>query len=132
MLYRLNLILKSNPGLALSRQKQILRSKRNKNLQKQSNEDLFIQILNAWLHFANSDFPTPTSIEEVLDQPTFLKSHTKLHFSSDNSYFYCIPPRTFSDIFTIIRDLMKFDEKLVFLPPTIREYINLLEALTEN
>ena len=47
MLYRLNLILNSNQGLALFRQKQILRSNRHKNLQKQNNEDLFIQLLNS-------------------------------------------------------------------------------------
>ena len=45
-------------------------------------------MLNAWLHFTNNDFRTPTSIEEILDQPLFLNSHTKLDFSSNNPYFY--------------------------------------------
>ena len=60
MLYWLNidLILNSNQGLALFRQKQILRYNRHKNLQKQNNEDFFIQLLNAWLHFTNNKFPT--------------------------------------------------------------------------
>ena len=59
MLYPLNLILDSNQGLALFRQKQIFRSNRHRNLQKQNNEDFFIQLRNAWLHFTNSNFPTP-------------------------------------------------------------------------
>ena len=46
MLYRLNLILKSNQGLVSFRQKQILRSNRHKNLQKQNTEDFFIQLFN--------------------------------------------------------------------------------------
>ena len=46
MLYRLNLILISNQGLALFRQKQIL-----KKFLKQNDKDFFIQLLNAWLHF---------------------------------------------------------------------------------
>ena len=108
MLYQLNLILNSNQGLALVRQKQILRSNRHKNFQKQNNKDFFIQLLNAWLHFTNNNFRTPTSIEEILDQPMFLNPHTKLDFSSDNPYFYCIPPRNISDKFTIIRDLCRF------------------------
>ena len=67
MLYRLNLILNSNQGLALFRQNQILRSIRHKNLQNHNNEDFFIQMLNAWLYFTNNNFPTPTSIDEILD-----------------------------------------------------------------
>ena len=49
MLYRLNidLILNSNQALALFRQKRIVRYNRHKKLQKQNNEDLFIQLLNA-------------------------------------------------------------------------------------
>ena len=40
MLYRLNLTLNSNQGLALFRKKQNLKSNRHKNLQKRNNEDL--------------------------------------------------------------------------------------------
>ena len=75
MLYRLNLILNFNQGLALFRQNKILCSTRHKNLQNHNNEDFFIQLLDAWLHFTNNTFPTPTSIEEILDQPLFLNPH---------------------------------------------------------
>ena len=34
-------------------------------------EEFFIQLLNAWLHFTNNNFPTVTSIEKILDQPLF-------------------------------------------------------------
>ena len=87
MLYQLNLILNSNHGLALFRQNQILWPIVHRNLQKWNNEDLFIQLLNTWLHFTNNDFATPTSIEEILGQPLFLNPHTKLDFSSNNPYF---------------------------------------------
>ena len=72
MLYRLHLILDSYEGLALFRQKQILRSNRHKDLQKQYKEYFFIQFLSAWLHFTNDNFPTPTFVEEILDQSMFL------------------------------------------------------------
>ena len=83
MLYRLNLILNSNEGLALFRQKQILWCNRHKNLQKKKNEDFisfhfisfFIQFLNVWLCFTNNNFPTPTSSKKIIDQPQFL-THT--------------------------------------------------------
>ena len=84
MLYRLNLNLKSNQGLALFRQNQILRSTRHSNLQNNNNEDFFIQMLNVWLHFTNNTFPPLTSIEEILDQPLFLNPHTKVPYNSDN------------------------------------------------
>ena len=107
----MNLILSSNQGLALLRQKQILRSNRHKNLQRQNNEDFFIQLLNAWLHFTNNNFHTPAPIDEILDQPKFL---TNQHLTNTpnwtlalttNPYFYFIPSRIISDIqlkFTII------------------------------
>ena len=44
-------------------------------------------MLNTWLYFNNNNFPTPTSIEEILDQPLFLNPHTKLDFNSDNPNF---------------------------------------------
>ena len=92
MLYRLNLILNSNHGLALFRQNQILRPIVHRNLQKYNNEDFFIQLLNAWLRFANNDFPIPASIEEVLDQPLFLNPHTKLDLNLNNPYFHRAHP----------------------------------------
>ena len=55
-----DLMLNSNQGLALLRQKQMLRSTRHKNLQKQNKDDFSIQLLNAWLHFTNNKFLTST------------------------------------------------------------------------
>ena len=63
-------------GLAIFRQKQIFRSNRHKNLRKQSNENFFIQLLNAWLHFTNNNFPTPTSIEEIFNKAIYFQTHT--------------------------------------------------------
>ena len=50
------------------------------------------------------------SIEELLDQPIFSNPHTKLDFTSDNPYFYCIRPGNISNKFTIIRDLCRFEQ----------------------
>ena len=55
----LELILSSDQNPALFREKQILRSTSHKNLQKQNNEDFFIQLLYAWLHLTNNNFPAP-------------------------------------------------------------------------
>ena len=77
-------------------------------MQKQNNEDFFIQLPNVGLHFTNSNFSNLTSIEEIIDQPTSSNPQIKLDFSTDNPYFYCIPLRNISDKFTIIRDLCKF------------------------
>ena len=57
MLHQLKLILNSVQGLPLFRQKQVLRSTSHKNLQKQNNQDFFIQILCAGLHLTNYNFP---------------------------------------------------------------------------
>ena len=54
ILYRLNLILNYNQGLALFRQKQILRSNRHK---------------NASPHFTNNNFSTLMSTEKFLTNP---------------------------------------------------------------
>ena len=51
MLYQYNLILIYNQGLALFRQKQILRSTSYKHLQKHSNEDYFIRIVHSFATF---------------------------------------------------------------------------------
>ena len=67
MVYKLNLILNSDQDLVPFRKKQILRSNRNKNLQNQNSEGLFIQLLNAWLDSTNNSFPTPTSIEDLIE-----------------------------------------------------------------
>ena len=99
MLYWLNidLILNSYQGLALLRQKHILRYNWHKNLQKQNNEDFFIQLFNVRLHFTNNKFPAPMSIEEILHQPIHLNPYNKLDFSSNNPCFYCIPSKNISD-----------------------------------
>ena len=71
----LKLTLNSDQCLALFRQKQILTGLLvTKNLQK--SEDFFIQLLYAWLHLTNNNFPAFISIEEILEQPIFLNPHT--------------------------------------------------------
>ena len=129
MLYRLNLILNSNHGLALFRQNQILRPIVHRNLQKYNNEDFFIQLLNAWLPFTNNDFPNPTSIEKILDQPLFLKPHTKLGF---NPYFYRIPPNNISDKFNTIRGICTFLQPGFISPRSFKEKLNLPTANYNN
>ena len=111
-------LLNFNQGLALFRQKQIFRSNKQKNFQNQNNEDFCIQSLDTWLHFTNENFPTLTSIEEILDQRIFLNPHTKLDFSSDNPYFYCIPPSNTSEKFTIIRDLSRLPQPVLISSTT--------------
>ena len=72
----LKLILNSDHGLAVFRQKQILKGLLvTKNLQK--SEVFFIQLLYAWLHLSNNNFPAFISTEEILDQPIFLNPHTQ-------------------------------------------------------
>ena len=66
ILYQFNLILNYNKGLALFRQKQILRFK---HLQKQNNEDSFIQLLNALLHFTNRGVGSRWAKGDLLPQP---------------------------------------------------------------
>ena len=75
MLYRLKLILNSYQGLAIFRQKQILKSTSPKNLQKQNNEEFFIQLLYARLRLTTNKFSLPMSIEDILDQLMFLNQH---------------------------------------------------------
>ena len=61
---------KSDQGLVL-RQTQILRSTRYKNLLKQSNEDLFTQLLNPCLHFTKNRFTVSMHIKKFLNSPSF-------------------------------------------------------------
>ena len=128
MLYHLNLILNSNQGLALFRQNQILRLIRHKNLQNHNSEDFFLQFLNAWLLFTNNNFPTPTSIEEILDQPLFLNPHTKMDLNSANPYFFSIPPKNIIDKFTIIRDICRFLQPGFISSRSFEEKLNLPNA----
>ena len=121
----MNLILNSNQGLGLFRQKRSLGLIDRKIFQKQKNEDFFIQLFNAWIHFTNRNFSNPTPVKESFEKAIFLNLHTKLNFSSDNLYFYWILPRNISDKYNIIRELCRFlkprlissttfDEKLGF------------------
>ena len=69
--YRWNLILNYNQGLSLFRQNKILRSTSHKYLQKQNNEDFFIQLLNTCLHFANNNFLAWMSVKKLFTNPYF-------------------------------------------------------------
>ena len=124
ILYRLNLILNSNQGLASFRQNQILRSIRHKNLQNYNNEDFFLQLLKASLIFTKNNFPSPRSIEEILDQPLFLNPHTKINHSSDNPYFFSAPPKYIEDKFIIIRDICRFLQPGFMSSNSFKEKLN--------
>ena len=65
MPYWLKLILNSDQGLALLKQKQILTGLLVTKIykKKKNNDDLFIQLLYAWLHLI--------ATEEILFQPIF-------------------------------------------------------------
>ena len=89
----LKLILNSDQGLALFRQKQILTGLLVTKIYKKS-EDFFIQLLYAWLHLTNNNFPAFISIEEILDQPILLNPRMDVKHPTQE-YFK----------FTIIRDL---------------------------
>ena len=108
ILHQLTLILNFNQDLALSRQIQILMSNRHKIFKNRTRKISFIKLLNAWLHLINNIIPKATSLEEIIDQLIFSKPHTKLDFKSDNLHFYCVPPRTISDKFTLIRKLCRY------------------------
>ena len=89
-------------------------------------------MLNAWLNFTNNSFPSPTSIEEILDQPLFLNPHTKLPYNSDNPYFYCLPPQNISDKFLTIRDICRFLRPGLISAETFREKLDLLNINHNN
>ena len=44
-------------------------SSSHKNLQKQNNEDFFIQLFYAWLHLTNNNIPPPYLQKKVLSKP---------------------------------------------------------------
>ena len=91
ILYQLNLILNYIQGLTLFRQKQILRSASHKNLHKQNNNNFFIQLFNAWLNFANNNFPAPMSVKDILDQTHIFKSKVQ----TDNLFSIASHPGVF-------------------------------------
>ena len=81
--------------------------------------------------------------KKFLTKPYFLNPHTKLDFSSDNPYFYSIPPRNISDKFNIIRGLSRFllpglisstifDEKLGFPTVSYKRIYKLIMDLIPN
>ena len=72
----LKLILNSDHGLALFRQKQTLTGLLVTKIYKKG-EYFFIQLLYTCLHLTNNTFPAFISIEEILDQPTFLNPQTQ-------------------------------------------------------
>ena len=84
----LKLILNSDQGPALFRQKQILTTGLlvTKNLQK--SEDFFIKLLYAWLHLTNKNFPAFISIEEILDQSIFLNPHTRMDIKHPTQEYF--------------------------------------------
>ena len=84
-------------------------------MEKQNNEDFFIQLLNTWLYFTNNKFPVPTSIEKKYI----------IGFSSDNPYFYCITPKNISDKFSIISDLGRFFQPGPISSMNFEEKLNL-------
>ena len=100
----LKLILNSDQGPALFRQKQILTTGLlvTKNLQK--SEDFFIKLLYAWLHLTNKTFSAFISIEEILDQPIFLNPHTRMDIKHPTQEYFK---------FTIIIDLYRFLQPVV-------------------
>ena len=71
----LKLILNSDQGLALFRQKQIVTGLLVTKITKKVKISLF-SYTSAWLHLTNNNFPAFISIEEILDQPIFLNPHT--------------------------------------------------------
>ena len=96
----LNLILNSDQGLAPFRQKQILTGLLVSQIYKKS-EYFFTELLYAWLHLTNNNFPAFICIEQILDQPIFLNPHTRMDFKHPTQEYFK---------FTIIRDLWRFLE----------------------
>ena len=94
----LKLILNSDQGLALFRQKQILTGLLVTKITKKMKISLF-SYASAWLHLTNNNFLAFISIEEILDQPIFLKPHTRMYFKHPTQKYFK---------FTITRDLCRF------------------------
>ena len=89
MRYRLKLIVSSKQGLEYFDIDRFLILLSIKTYRK-NNEYFLIQLLNAWLHFTNDKFPTPTHIAENLGQFIYLNLHTNLKLNSNISYLYSI------------------------------------------
>ena len=64
------------------------RATSHKNLQKQNNKDLFLQLVYPGLYFTNNNFPAFISTEEVFDQPILLNPHTRLDFKHPTQEYF--------------------------------------------
>ena len=53
-------------------------------------------------------FPITNYIEEFLDELIFINQYTKLDFRSNNPLFYCNPPKSISDKFTLLESFEGF------------------------
>ena len=118
MLYWLNLILNPNQGLVPFRQTQIFRSTRHKNLRKLNNDTFLYSGLILALISPITNLLS-LRIWKSLEPSINLHPHTKLNISSNNPYFYSIPPKKIKEKFTINRDLQpclisytRFEEKV--------------------
>ena len=83
----LKLILNYDQDLAHFRQKQILTGLVVTKIHKNS-EYFFIQLLYAWLHLTNNNFPAFIYIEKVLHQYIFLNPHTKMNFKNPTPEYF--------------------------------------------
>ena len=52
--------------------------------------------------------PIKTYIEEFLDRLTLLNQRIKQEIYSNDPFFYCVPPKSISEKFTLNRDLCRF------------------------
>ena len=77
-------------------------------------------VANLCLHFTKNRLIIPMHIE-IVKQPIILKPHTKLSFSSNNPYFYSIPPQKYSTRTHISHT--RFEEKLDHNPQWLEEPI---------
>ena len=64
-----------------------------------------MQLVNPCLHSSRTNLLSPRMQKNFFEQPIIFNQHTKLNFTSNNSYFYSIQPKNITDKFTIIRDL---------------------------
>ena len=97
------------------RQKQILTGLLVRKIyKKKREEDLFIQLLYAWLHLTNNNFPNFASIEEILDQPILLHKA---------DWTLSISPKNISDKLPrdFIKDLCRFMQPSLISSRTISQ-----------
>ena len=90
-------------------------------MEKMINKDFFIQLLNAWLHFTNSNFHIPTFIEETHDQPGNISNVTlslliRIIIASHPGILQTNLPKveTLMYFYNRVKSSKTFDEKLCF------------------